>query len=384
MRSAAYRLSALALLALGLSAGLSGATSPIVARALPSRPDAAPVSAAPHVALRVGNVEYVSATDVAVWLDLKGSWTEPQRKLRLTSKTNSANRVEFEADKRIAFVDGLRVDLGNPTVLRGGHLYIGRTDLEHCLAPLLRPAVVGRVPRLKTIAIDPGHGGWDPGMENKKLGLQEKVLALDVSLRLQKLLETAGYRVVMTRATDTALAPDKKKDLLTRAEIANRAGADLFVSVHFNSLFPDTKTTGTEIYVYTPPGQRSTNAWSLGEEDDTKHEAQPVNRFDPWSSLLAHQLHRQVTGRLKTADRGQKTKHLLVFQDLNCPAALVESVFLSNDGEGRHAATPEYRQEIAVALAAGIRDYAAVLNSLAAKPAAARATSRVRATSPSS
>lgn len=324
----------------------------------------------PKPSLRVGKVDYVSATDIAIALGFKGAWTEPQKKLTLTSKTNAANRLELEADDRTAMVDGLRVDLGYPTVLRRGKLYVSETDVARCLAALLRPNAVSPLPpRPMVIALDAGHGGADNGMQNERLGLKEKVLALDVVLRLKQQLEAAGYKIVLTRTSDAALSPEKRKDLGMRTEIANRAGADLFVSVHFNSLYPDTKTSGTEVYVYTPPGERSAEAWGIGAPDDSKP-AQPVNRFDPWSALLAHQIHRHVLARLHTNDRGQKTKHLLVFQDLSCPAALIESVFLSNDAEARRAATAEYRQEIAEAIAAAIGDYAATIEALRPRSAA--------------
>lgn len=350
--------------------------SVVPAAPLPAAATKMPDANMPKSSLRVGKVDYVSATDIAISLGFKGTWTEPLKKLTLTSKTNPANRLELEADGRTAMLDGLRIDLGNPTVLRRGKLYVSETDVSHCLAALLRPnAVAPCPPRPVVIALDAGHGGADNGMENEKLGLKEKVLALDVVMRLKQQLEAAGYKIVLTRPTDAALSPEKRKDLGLRTEIANRAGADLMISVHFNSLYPDTKTGGTEVYVYTPPGQRSSEAWSVGASDDSKP-AQPVNRFDPWSSLLAHQIHRHVLVRLRTPDRGQKTKHLLVFQDLNCPAALIESVFLSNDAEARRAATSEYRQQIADALAAAVRDYAATIEALRPKNNASATSAR--------
>jgi N-acetylmuramoyl-L-alanine amidase len=89
-----------------------------------------------------------------------------------------------------------------------------------------------------------------------------------------------------------------------------------------------------------------------------------VNRWDPWSALLADRVQREVLARLKTVDRGQKTAHWLVLQDVNCPSVLVESVFLSNDSEGRRAASPEFRQAIAAAIFDGIRNYVAALDEL--------------------
>ena len=90
--------------------------------------------------------------------------------------------------------------------------------------------------------------------------------------------------------------------------------------------------------------------------------------------LLAHALHRETIGGLKTSDRGHKTKHLAVLRGLNCPGVLIESVFLSNDAEARRAATTAYRQQIAESLAAGIRSYAATLDPLRPKSPSSSAT----------
>jgi N-acetylmuramoyl-L-alanine amidase len=194
--------------------------------------------------------------------------------------------------------------------------------------------------------------------------LKEKIATLDVALRLKKILEAKGYRVVMTRTDDRQLGPDKATDWRQRAAIANAAGADLLVSIHFNSLFPDTRTSGTEVYTFTPQFQRSTRAWSPGQRDDTEQAAAPVNRFDGWSALFAQSLHLEVLAGLKTLDRGQKTMHSAVLRGLNCPAVLVESVFLSNETEAMRVRTPEYRQQIAQAIFAGIQRYAAALDEI--------------------
>ena len=103
--------------------------------------------------------------------------------------------------------------------------------------------------------------------------------------------------------------------------------------------------------------------------DDGEAQASPVNRFDHLSVLLAHLVHAQVLGSLQTVDRGQKYGHLRVLRALNCPGVLVESGFLSHDAEARKIATPEYRQQIATALADGIKDYAAAIESARARAA---------------
>ena len=345
------------------------AGSPVPTAPLP----AAPIRVAPQRPTRTtelattsfGGIDYVSATDLAVWLGCQGAWMEPSRKFTLTDKNNPANRAELNAEGREALVNGLRIFLGSPAVLRSGKLYVSRIDAERCLAPLLRPAFGGAVPPPpKIIALDLGHGGRDDGTENKNLGLKEKTLTLDVSLRLKKLLEAAGYKVVLTRADDRELAPKKEIDLALRASFANRERADLLVSLHFNAATKDTQ--GTEVFTYAPRTQHATDWWGqlTRSDPDLEMDAQPANRFDHWNVALAAALHRQMLQTLKTEDRGKKIAHWAVLKTLNCPGVLVEPVIITNEAEARRAARPEFRQQIAESLAAGIRDYAAILDSL--------------------
>jgi N-acetylmuramoyl-L-alanine amidase len=354
---------------------LSAAAEPN-SRAAPRRPASVgtPPSTAPSAVVRrmtlantrIGNVDYVSLRDVAVLLDCKIVWKERERQLTLVGLTF---RAEFTADSREVNVDGLRLFLGHPALMHGGKLYLSRLDLEHNVIGRLRPALaVPFLSRPHVIALDPGHGGADNGMENKRLGLKEKILTLDVAQRLQKLLVARGYTVVLTRTDDRSLAVDKTTDFRRRDEIANRAGADLFVSIHFNSLYPDTKTSGTETYAFTPQFQQSDRAWSPREPDDTERDAAPVNRYDAWSGLLAQSIHREVVRRLQTVDRGQKTMHSAVLRALDCPAVLVESLFLSNDPEAMRVLSAAGRQRIAEALAAGIDNYADTVAALQPKP----------------
>lgn len=116
----------------------------------------------------------------------------------------------------------------------------------------------------KKICIDPGHGGYDPGaMAN---GLVEKDLNLAVALGLKTLIERAGISVIMTRTTDSSPADvsnlsgtqRQAKDLQTRCDISDKAGADLFLSIHFNA----GGGVGAEAYAW-PGGQAATFAPEL-------------------------------------------------------------------------------------------------------------------------
>jgi N-acetylmuramoyl-L-alanine amidase len=221
----------------------------------------------------------------------------------------------------------------------------------------------------KVIVLDAGHGGNDPGRVNPPLKINEKTLTLDVARRVRRLLEADGFKVVLTRDTDTFIA------LPQRAAASNLVQADAFVSIHFNALPQDARTSGVEVYTFPPRGQRSTNSWSPGAKEDAEHHASPVHRVDGWSALLAHTLHGRLVGDLKAADRGRKLMHLAVLRPLQAPGVLVECGFLTSEAEARRIATPEYRQQLAVALAAGIRDYARAVESARRPPRATPAPS---------
>jgi N-acetylmuramoyl-L-alanine amidase len=313
---------------------------------------------APLPVRRIFDVDYVRLADVDAQFGFKGKWIELGRRVVLG---DSSNKVEFEADSREIVVDGLHVFLGEPVIERNGQLYVSKIDYDRRLVPMLRPALLGPPPpNPHIIAIDPGHGGTDHGTENKRLGLMEKTFTIDVAFRLQKILEAQGYKTVLTRTEDVYIP------LGRRTEIANRAHADLFVSIHFNSLDPDTKTTGTEVYTFPPKTQHATEWWSQRRKNDSDVELldEPVNRYDCWSAIFAHAMHGQVLASLKTVDRGEKLKHLGVLRQLNCPGVLVESAFLSNDAEAKRIATPEFRQQVAEAMASAIRAYSGTLDSL--------------------
>jgi len=288
---------------------------------------------------------------------LRGTWLKRDERLLLQ---NERWKIEISADSREAEINGLRVLLSEACRVEKRIPYLSKVDAERLIGPILRPGYLQpSVPDLRVIAIDPGHGGVDNGTQNTRLGLMEKTLTMDVAVRLGRILRAEGYKVIFTRETDT------KIELPLRAATANTYGADLFVSIHFNSLPRDSKTYGVEFFTFAPAGVRSTDAWSA-KHDDTENDPAPINKFDHWNSVVAYYMHREMLGTLKTFDRGKKIAHFGVLRSLNCPGLLVEAGFLSSDTEARKIATGEYRQQIAESIASGIRVYGTTLAALRA------------------
>jgi N-acetylmuramoyl-L-alanine amidase len=340
--------------------GAPAQTSPEPVRAAPTRP----AQLWPFTKIR--GEDYVAVRDVAKRYGLKAAWTKPNAVMTLSDA--GGVRFIFERDQRDFHPDGARVFLGELTLLSRGDLWVPKLDVIKAIAPVFapaeHPAFLPEPPKL--IVLDPGHGGTDPGKQNTKLKLNEKDMTLDVALRLKKLLELRGFRVVLTRTTDTRFSNSPAIDLPLRAEVANKEGADLFLSIHFNAVDRDpARVSGVETYVMTPQFQVSTQP----EQDRAMvREAYPGNRQDMANALLGYHLHRRLVTDLQSSDRGYKRYRLAVLRTLKCPGALVEAAYLSNDTEARRVATPEFRAQVAESLAEGISAYAATLAALRPEP----------------
>lgn len=337
------------------SSAPAGEKPPVpVIRAAPTRP-ASPVL---WPTTELHRTEYVSLRDIAKAFDLKVDWIKAGVSMSLKD-ARGATRFAFEASQKDFDFDGLRVFLGQPALFHKDSLWVSQLDVVKIVAPLFRPAMhAAQLPLTppRIIVIDPGHGGIDPGTQNLKLKLNEKTFALDVALRLTKILELRGWKVLLVRDKDVELSKDKKTDLLMRSEFANRQKADVYVSIHFNSAGP--AVSGIETYSFAPQFMLSAGD---DEGDSMTKVAYPGNRLDYANLMLGEQMHRAMIMGMRPSDRGYKHARHAVLRMLNCPGVLVECAYLSNETEARKVTSPEYRQQLAESLASGVQNYSAAL-----------------------
>jgi N-acetylmuramoyl-L-alanine amidase len=218
---------------------------------------------------------------------------------------------------------------------------------------------------VKTIVIDPGHGGADPGAIGVT-GATEKEITLDIGQRLRKrLLDSGyGYRVRMTRTSDTTLT------LRGRADFSNRENADLFVSIHVNS-FPDERVVALETYFFGP----DTDAKSLRiAEEENRNSDYSVAEFNRMvqrmgdriklqeSRTIARYVQRSLYGNASelsegVSNWGVKTAPFVVLVGADAPGILSEIGVISNPESEAKLMTPEYREQIAMFLEEGIVNY---------------------------
>ena len=175
---------------------------------------------------------------------------------------------------------------------------------------------------MKKICIDPGHGGRDPGAVAE--GIKEKDINLAIALKLMPLLIGAGHKIILTRSTDEFI------DLYNRAECANSAGSDIFISIHNNAADnPNAQGTETLFYKGSIKGEK-------------------------WARTIQNKLIK----KLQRPDRGVKPRdNLIVLKYTAMPAVLIECAFLTNSTERKLLQDIGFQLLIAEGIMEGIEEY---------------------------
>ncbi|HBT15698.1 MAG TPA: hypothetical protein DEB05_01920, partial [Firmicutes bacterium] len=188
----------------------------------------------------------------------------------------------------------------------------------------------------KTIVIDAGHGGGDPGAIGRT-GLKEKDITLDLAKRLKRYFSRVGVYVVMIRELDldysgengTSYLTKKRRDLLHRVKMANDSKADLLLSIHVNS-FPQSIWSGAQCFY------------------DSKI---------PESKLLAESIQRSLVEKLGPNRRKAKSADYMILKATTMPSATVEVGFISNPREEEALVDEGYRERLAEAIFCGTAEY---------------------------
>jgi N-acetylmuramoyl-L-alanine amidase len=194
-----------------------------------------------------------------------------------------------------------------------------------------------------TVVIDPGHGGQDSGASSHNV--TEKVVALDLGLRLATELQNLGFKTLLTRDTDNYVS------LADRVVFATPVRGAIFVSLHCN-FTSDTAARGIEIYRCSQKSEPGKIFVKLGDSEE------PLERME---ERLAQCIGDSAVQTVHAEMRGAKTANFFVIRNVRYPAVLVESGFLTNAEEAKRLANAAYRQQLAESLAAGIEAYHAIV-----------------------
>ena len=241
-------------------------------------------------------------------------------------------------------------------------------------AVLTNVAAAGNIAHgFDVVVIDAGHGGKFPGAHYG--GVYEKDLTLKVALKLGKLIEDGmpGVKVVYTRKTDKALGPDLASDLQARADIANKAGGDLFISIHVNAARA-TAARGVETLIMgESPKEQKYNESALFENnredliDMSDERTAAIVRayiqnlqftYGEYSMAMARCIQNNYL-KAGRHSRGIKPQLLRVLYATDMPGVLTEIGFMSNPQEAAYMKSEKGQNEIARSLYQAVRDYSA-------------------------
>jgi N-acetylmuramoyl-L-alanine amidase len=362
------------------SAASRAVTPPGAAASPPAAPRAAALPAAVLEELRYRS--YPSFTRIVLETSLPvGHRVETgnprEARVRLLAVTGADKTHEI----RDGFVDAVRLERAGPdTVLRVALDEVASEIKVTALAdpprllldfvrpapPALRDSRPAATP-LRVLVLDAGHGGHDSGAVGPG-GLQEKELVLDVTRRVAKLVsERLNVKVVLSREADHFVT------LRDRTSLANKAGADLFVSIHANA-HRESASQGVETYFLSSEATDSAARQVAAAENGVLQLEKPSSRgrngvvnamiwdllqsgYQSESSRLAEIVQDSMTQSLRIPNRGVKQAGFYVLGGAAMPAVLIEIGFVSNPTEERRLKESKYRDEIARAIFAGLAEY---------------------------
>jgi N-acetylmuramoyl-L-alanine amidase len=301
----------------------------------------------------VSDSEYIRLDDWAQAAGFNMKWAKTAGTVMLT---NPSARLELTVDTRRAEIGGVNVWLSLPVVNRNGTILLSVIDASKTIEPILFPKKSDA--RLRTICLDPGHGGKDKGEIDGRN--YEKKYALLLAREVAELLKREGLQVLLTRDSDAYI------DLPARSLMARRQGADLFVSLHYNSA-PEHDIRGLEIYCLSPAGMNS----SSDGGGKGPHPREAGNAHDDQNALLAYEMLKAITAGLPLEDRGMKRSRFEVLREAAMPAILIEGGFMSNTADAKNIYDTAFRKRMAQAIVDGILAYKRTVEQVPNGPAAA-------------
>jgi len=289
---------------------------------------------------------------------------------RIVTLRKDDHRVSLRLGEKLVRVDGENRMLSHPVEMYQGLVVVPASFRDKVLGALAKttsplPLCTLESSLIRTVVVDAGHGGNDPGAIGRS-GLKEKDVNLDIAKRVSKILRDRGITVVITRASDVF------KPLEERVRIANNSKSDLFISIHSNANRVRSMK-GFEVYYISPAAndlkraQTAAQGRRLSFEKDCYGRASFDLKTILWDMLytqnraesftLARSLCRTVDRGLNLKVLGIKVANFYVLKGTEMPGVLIEIGFISNQSEERQLKNTFYRQQMSEAICDGVADY---------------------------
>lgn len=324
--------------------------------------------------VRVFNdIQYVPLIKLCEVYGLDWKWDSFTRTAVITKN----GRIILRAGSDRALINENEKKLSSPVIFTNSAVYVPtsfvRSDLGSIVLrgpaekavkePSVKP--IGKY-SIRSIVIDAGHGGNDPGAIGRRLRIKERNITLSIAKKLKKILEDNEVKITMTRERDVFIP------LQERARIANSSGADLFVSVHVNAS-RSRSLNGFECYYLseaTDDNARALEAFenaTLKTDDGAAVEHSGALDKTLWdmkltenrreSAELANSICKAVENNLTARNRGTRTARFYVLKYTRIPAVLVETGYISNKFEELKFRDESYADRMADVIAKGILAY---------------------------
>ncbi len=250
-------------------------------------------------------------------------------------------------------INNIKFILSFPVAEYNGKVLFSRLDLCKLIDPVLYPSHIQNAEFFDTVVVDAGHGGHDAGARG--VYGYEKDFALKMAMSVRAALMQRGFKVILTRATDTFIT------LSGRVAIANQTPKSIFLSFHFNS--GGAAATGIETWALTPQSAAATISRGGGFNIN----GVTGNKQDSANIALATAVHANVISRFKFVDRGIKRAQWSVLTGCKRPGILFEGGFVTNGAECQLVASETYRQQVSAAIGDAVMTYRKALESAMVK-----------------
>ena len=318
-------------------------------------------------AYSIDGINYIPASAVIESYGAGHTWDPVTRKLVIKK---SGRKTAFCVGADVALVENRLERMSASVRMHSGKIMIPASFVSSVLEELYgikKPSSYTGRYAMRTVVIDPGHGGRDPGAISAT-GIREKDINLAVARKIKSYLQNSGVRVVLTRDSDRFVS------LWRRAYIANNNNADFFVSIHANAARYK-YATGIEVFYLSDAVDDVARATAAAENAALQYENSSYNATESnsavattlWDMLytenrvesieLAKCVTRGMSETLGVRNRGAKAAKFYVLKGARMPSVLVEVGFLSNREEEINLNDRGYQQRLASAIADGILLY---------------------------
>jgi N-acetylmuramoyl-L-alanine amidase len=332
----------------------------------------------PSLAQEVKSIDGFKYVPLARLCDVYGLGCKWDAVLKTATVSGKQGTIVLRAGSDRILANGAARRIERPVEFYGGAVFVPVSFARDEIAPMAaaperyvpetsvpKAATPGRF-TIRTVVLDTGHGGKDVGAIGRAYGTKEKDMALELSRKIRSILESNGIRVIMTRNDDSFLPLER------RTEIANKSGADIFVSVHVNAS-TSRLMRGFECYYLSNATYDNARALEAFEDSSLKlspnADAVRSSRLDKtlWdmsltenrteSAELAGFICQSVGDSLVIQNRGVRRARFYVLKHTTIPSVLVEAGYISNRQEEMQLKDPAVLERLAEAVARGVLRY---------------------------